>query len=267
MSINPLLNRVKFPGETFQIPSKGIFYTHDELAPEVKNGEVHVFPMTTIDELQMKSPDLLFSGKAISDVFARCIPQVTNASQMFAKDIDFLIICLRKVSYGDTIELTYNHECQKDEEGKNISKNQKYTANITDLLKNSTPLDATKDFKFTLPNEQVVTMNPIRFGDFVLLSQKSAETKDKNLDIISIKDSIFDVTSSLIQNVDGIEDREFIREWLNAIKATWMSSIRKAIDETADWGPSYEFETECKECNKNIKIRIPLNPIYFFTAP
>ena len=110
-NINPLLARVNLPGETFKLPSGGILYDDDEISSDVKDGELHVLPMTTYDEILLRTPDLLFSGDAIKQVFNRCVPQVTNPMLLFAKDVDFLLLCLRKVTYGDEMEVPYTHTC------------------------------------------------------------------------------------------------------------------------------------------------------------
>jgi hypothetical protein len=262
--VNPLLERIHFPGETFQLPSRGVFYGHGELADHVKDGEVRVLPMTTIDELQMKSPDMLFSGAAIVEVFSRCIPDVLDPMRLFAKDIDFLMICLRKVSYGDEIQITYDHECKMDADGKPIPDEHSYIANITSMISGARQLDPTKKFVLTFENEQVVTMSPIRFGDFLALSQKSSEARDQKATPEAVKRHIFDITASLIDNVDGVDDKEFILEWLNVLPRNLVQRLSDAVDQTANWGPSYDVEIKCKSCGKKIKVEIPLNPLHFF---
>ena len=59
VSPNPLLERIKLPGDSFALPSGGLFYGEGVLDPSVSNAEIHVHPMTTLDEITMKSPDLL----------------------------------------------------------------------------------------------------------------------------------------------------------------------------------------------------------------
>ena len=39
---NPLLASLRIPGETFRLPSHGLFYTDGELDDSVVNGEVEV---------------------------------------------------------------------------------------------------------------------------------------------------------------------------------------------------------------------------------
>lgn len=43
--VNPLLSRIQMPGETFALPSGGVFYTHGELDDSVVNAEVRVHPI------------------------------------------------------------------------------------------------------------------------------------------------------------------------------------------------------------------------------
>ena len=62
-TVNPLLQGIKLPGRTFQLPSRGALY-NDELDGTIVGGEVHVHPMTALTEINLKNPDLLFNGKA-----------------------------------------------------------------------------------------------------------------------------------------------------------------------------------------------------------
>ena len=166
-TINPLLSRVQMPGETFTLPSGGLFYVDGILDPSVENAEVHVHPMTAIDEIVMKTPDLLFSGKAAQQVFARCIPQVLDIKRLLSKDVDFLLACLRKVSYGEEMEVEYKHDCENAEM-------HSYMVNITKFMQKTKKIDPTtvaKKFTLDLPNGQKVKMKPVTFGQYIHLMQ------------------------------------------------------------------------------------------------
>jgi hypothetical protein len=107
---NPLLRRfTHIPPETFRLPSGGVFYQNGELDPEVVNGEVIVHPMTAVDEIAIRSPDMMFQGTAVEKVFRRCIPQVKKPLELLTNDVDYLLVCLRMVTYGSTLDL--NWEC------------------------------------------------------------------------------------------------------------------------------------------------------------
>ncbi len=262
---NVLLDRVKLPGETFKLPSGGIFYDHGELSSEVVDGEVHVYPMTAIDEIMIKTPDLLFSGKSIVEIFSRCIPQVLKANELFAKDVDFLLICLRKVTFGDEIELEFTHDCDH-------AKTHKYKVFMSTFLNRTKYIDPSKiaTYSATLDNGQVVTLNPIRFGNFVKIMQNTStidKTRADDTDYIINQAHIIMIDSllSAISSVDATTDKADIREWLDTISSGWIRVIAKVIETTTEWGPEFTSTETCIDCKKKFELLAPLNPIAFFT--
>lgn len=254
---NPLLNRIRMPGETFRLPSGGIFYTNEELHESVREGEVHVEPMTAIDEIVMKSPDKLFSGQAVKEVFGRCIPEVLKPGQLLAKDVDHLIICLRKVSFGNDLEIVYTHDCKDAEE-------HSYIVQINELIKASRTIDPTtlSSFNIKLENDQTVVLEPVRFEDYTRILQANQE---KEFTPEEWKDVMLDSLRDVIQSVDTITDKEMIREWLEKVPAGWLKSISGGIETTSDWGPTFETSILCRDCGERTPITAPLNPIAFFT--
>jgi len=256
--VNPLLERARIPGETFRLPSGGIFYENGELNSDVKDGEVHIYPMTTIDEIVMKSPDMLYSGKAIEEVFARCIPQIKKPMDMLARDVDFLMICLRKVTFGAEMQIMHTHTCDG-------AKEHSYIISMDTFIKESKRIDPTKvaaTYTVTLVNGQRVRLEPIRYKHFIELMQLN-ESEEATPD--RIRQVMFDTLLHIIVSVDEIEDRELIREWLNVLPAGWLRTINKKIEESTDWGPSFETTVTCRDCGEEVQLAAPLNPIAFFT--
>lgn len=256
--VNPLLARVHMPGSTFKMPSGGIFYKDGELAGDVKNGEVHIQPMTAFDEVLLKTPDLLFSGEAIEKIFKRCIPQILQPMELFGKDIDFLMICLRKITYGETFELIYTHDC-KD------AKSNEYSIDINHFIKNTKRIDPTtigKIYTTKIDNEQTVNMNPPRFKDII----KMIQNVDPNRSVTPEEETndIIDTIMSVINTVDDINDKAMIKEWLHTISAGWITDLSGAIERTGDWGPDFNYKVKCKDCGKSMEITAPINPLSFF---
>lgn len=126
-NVNPLLERIKIPGETIRLPSNGVFYTNGELDNSVTNGEIHIYPLTAISELLLRSPDKLLEGEALIDVFGQCAPQVKQPLKLLSKDIDYILTSLRRITYGDNIEIVYTHSC-KD------AVQHEYTVKLSDCL-------------------------------------------------------------------------------------------------------------------------------------
>lgn len=257
--INPLMDRIRLPGETFTLPSKGVFY--DDTIIDAKNAEVHVHPMTAIDEIVMKTPDLLFRGEAVDQVFKRCIPQILDTKRLLAKDVDFLMTCLRKISFGDDMQIEYTHNC-KD------AKTNTYTVNINQFIQNAKRIDPTtlnSSFSVKLPNDQVVNIRPIRFGDFTKIMQNLNNEMDSDITPEQVRDSVIDAVADVIVDVDGVTDRDFILEWLAGIPPQFTKMINDKVNKSSDWGPDFDITVKCKDCGEEVKFNAPLNPLSFFT--
>jgi hypothetical protein len=257
MSENQLLARIRIPGETFRLPSGGLFYEPGVLSEKVVDGEIYVLPMTAIDEIALKTPDLLFSGEAITQVFGRCIPTVLKPQQMLAKDVDFLLIALRKVSFGPQMELTYKHTCEN-------AKEHSYVVSVDEFLKKSKRIDPNKvatDFHITLSNEQVVEVEPISFGSYIALMQ----VNDTDEAPAKLAERLIFSVSKIIKSVDKETDQEKIRGWLSAIPPLLMKQVTDSIERTTEWGPDFMTTMKCKDCGQEAQVQAPLNPLAFFT--
>lgn len=254
---NPLLEKIRMPGETFRLPSGGLFYENKNiLADSVKNGEVHVLPMTAFDEILMKTPDKLFSGAAVKEVFSRCIPDILQPDLLLSKDVDFLMLCLRKMSYGPEVTVEYTHDCSN-------AKKHTYSFDISTIIRDSKNIDPTivnKTYVIVLENGQVVHLKPINFIDYVKIMQ----TFDQDLDEVIAKEQFIDSIACIIDSVDDVFDVGMIREWIDQVPVKWIHKINESVEKTNDWGPDFKFVTKCRDCGAEIKLSPPLNPISFF---
>lgn len=261
--VNPLLQRIKMPGETVRLPSGGLFYKNGELSTKVKNGEVHVYPMSTYDELVLKSPEKLINGTAIDEVFKRCIPEVEKPLELFAKDVDYLATALKRVTFGPFLDVKYNHHCSDS------ATEHEYKCDVNVFLKNSKIIDPTTlsaNYTVKLPNGQSVEITPIRFKSVIsMMESANLQQKIDEEDVVYLTNRMLDTLSQVIESVDKITDKGFIREWLGKISAGWKTQISIAIEKAGDWGPDFKYKTSCQDCKQNIELDIPLNPVTFFT--
>lgn len=259
-TVNPLMQKLRLPGTTVKLPSGGLFYDNGELREGVVDGEVHVYPMTAIDEIIMKSPDKLFSGDAVREIFSRCVPDILNVDEIFTKDIDFLIIALRKVSYGSDLDLKHDHECGTEE---NPSKTHTYVCSLDPFLVNAKSIDPTTvstNFSFTLESGQTMSIRPMRYIDIITAMQSS----DEDLTPEQQEIALFKTLVSMIHDVDGITDESMIIDWLTKLPALWIQKMFEKIESTSDWGAEQTVHTECKDCGEKIAIHAPINPLNFF---
>ena len=266
---NPLLQRARMPGEVHRLPSWGNFYTNGELDATVENGEVHIHPLTTIDEINIASPAKLYSGEGIVEAIKACIPSIKDPEMLLAQDVDFLLLCLRKVSYGSTFEFKKTHyDCSAIPEGSE-PKEAIYQANLDKVIAASKILDidnATKSYSLTLKGTgQIVKFEPLRYKDYIKLMQVQAQAARKETSEEIQKNIILDQLASVIKSVDEISERKFIREWLEVLNASHVRDIHDQIEKFANWGVNTSVKIKCRDCKEIMEVDLPTSPLILFS--
>lgn len=255
---NPLLAGLKLPGRIFQLPSRGIFYKNGELSDTVKDGEIHVHPMSAMDEINMKNADQLFSGSAVNEVFKHCVSGVEKPSDLLAKDVDAVMLFLRAVTYGSSYEFTAKHTC-KD------AKNHSYVADVDVLISNIKMIDPTtieKNYTVSLPNGQSVKLRPNRYQQVLDLIKKNGNKTTITVD--QQKENLLQMLLGVIESVDNVTKVEFLTEWIKKVPPPIVNRIGDKVENVNDWGPVFKWKCVCKDCKEEYEVDIPINPIAFF---
>lgn len=269
-TVNPLMmTQARIPGETFALPSGGLFYNNGELDQSVQNGEVHVYPMTAYDEILIKTPDLLFSGKAIEQIFSRCIPSINKPMELLAKDVDYLLIALRLVSFGPQVTVRHKHKCEN-------ANDNKYDVSIQDFVhqvKRIDPSIIVSEYSVLLDSGYSVLLSPMRYKTVV--SMMTDMDNDKILTPAEMHKHNAQHLASLMVSVttpdnDGnhgttVVDTTQISEWVESLDVKALKQIQDAIDGQREWGTDTHYTVTCVDCGDNTIINVPLNPIHFFT--
>lgn len=256
---NPLLANVKLPGRMFQLPSKGYFYRNGELADTVKDGEIHVHPMSALDEINLKNPDQLFSGAAIESVSEQCIDGILKSTQLLAKDVDALMLFLRAVTYGPNFEFIAKHNCENGTE-------HTYIANIDTMINSMKMIDATvidETYTVSLPTGQVVKLQPNRYQQVIDLIKKNENKKE--ISVNDQKENLISMILGVVLSVDNVTDRDQIEEWARSISQPIVNKIAEKMEAINDWGPDLKWKCNCADCGKDFEVEIPINPVSFFT--
>lgn len=261
----------RLPGSTFQLPTQGLFYTSGELDPTVTNGEVHVYPLTAIDEIELKTPDLLFTGKAIENVFKRCIPSILKPMELTTIDVDYLLVCLRLVSYGPEIEMKFKHTCENAHE-------HNYTGSV-EYFVTQTRTMSLKDYEneYTVKHSSGMEIGiiPMKYSDFV---KYMTEINDMVSDVENYKqpapEELLDKEAKrLAQNIShvtnkrdvNVTDKSHIAEWIKTLSVSQVKEITDKFASQTEWGCDTKIRTTCKDCQKEVEIPVSINPIDFFT--
>jgi len=256
---NPLLQKVKLPGRTFQLPSHGAMYNNGELDPSIKNGELQVHPMSALAEINLKNPDLLFNGKALIAVLSECVPGVKKPLELFGRDVDALLFFLRLSTYGAEYRIEVKHDCAD-------AKQHSYSVNLEALVMQMKQLDPTvveAKRVVQLPNGQTVYTRPMKFKDIIEMFHKSGNKKELTPD--DIRDLAIANLLSMIERVEDVTEPKFIEEWVRSLTTPMVNRITEAAMELNDWGPAQTVPLKCKDCGEEIKVELPLNPVSFFT--
>ena len=269
-NVNPLLmSKARIPGETFALPSGGLFYNNGELGQDIRDGEVHVYPMTAYDEILIKTPDLLFNGKAVEEIFSRCIPGVIKPMELIAKDVDFLLIALRLVSFGPQVNVLHKHDCEKPHE-------HKYEVSIQDFIHRVKRIDANiigQEYTTKMSNGMVVGLSPMRYGTVVAMMTDVDNERPLSPEEMHKRNSghmASLISSVTVPGVEGqpnqvVVEPSFIEEWVKSLTILDMKALQDALDNQRDWGADTHFDVVCKDCDTKVSVNVPLNPIHFFT--
>lgn len=261
--INPLLIKMMksnvMPGMTFRLPSNGVPYTNGEIDSDTQNGEILVHPMSTLDEIYLRTPDMLFQGTAIEETISRCCPQIKKPLDLLAKDVDYILSCMRLVSYGNMLTVPYKCEC----EASTVIDVEVPINNFINKAKSISKKDLEK-LKFELEGF-LIELKYVTFRSMLLLGQENIENNETTPKEIFSK-LIKDLTAT-IKNIDGIDDQEMIYEFLSKQNRKFQLSLANHIRDANDWGMQYDYPVTCKWCGEQGNVTISLNPVSFFTEP
>lgn len=256
---NPLLQRLKLPPEIHKLPSNTTMYGPD--VTRNTTGEYHIYPMTALDELEIKSPDLLFSGEAVANVIRRCVPDIINPMELFVRDVDYIMLVIRKATFGTEYEIEYTHDCDGAKEHQYIID----LNNIIQSAKTINPIEYKTKSRLTIGTDDQlynVTLAPMRLKHLVKLMQSVDLANDEN----ERKEKLFSALVMLINDIDGIVDESLLVEFLSTIPTTWTEKIANQAEDLGEWGPVFNVDTHCKDCGKEVELHVNTNPLSFFTS-
>jgi hypothetical protein len=271
---NPLQQYFRRPALYITLPSKGLGYSKTALEM-TENGELPVYPMTTIDEISSKTPDALYSGQAVVDIIHSCVPAFKNAWEIKSIDLDTVLIAIRAATNGN--EMDTESTCPS------CGETSKYGLNLVGLLANFKAGDYHKPLVI---GEIKIKFKPVTFKEHnkgnmaqfelqrMLGQIREATTDEEQMKLSG--DTVRKV-SILTMNIvcDGIEfieapdgsivtDKSFILEFL-------QNCERKVYDKIRDTNADLKTNTEtkplkftCVDCSHEYEQPFTLNVSDFF---
>lgn len=275
---NPLQEYFRAPKLYTKLPSKGKFYDAGSVELAL-NGEVAVYAMTALDQINIKTPDALLNGEALLKIISNCVPGIKNAKQLVEPDINTLLLAIRIASQGAHMELPC--VCPS------CSKENNFQIDLTAILETQTELDDVE--AIDLDGELLVYVRPYNFEqrNLTLLNEiqesqaVSLLNQNPDLDptermtelgkhVSKMADRTFDIVAKSITGIkivksgQLVQEEQFIKEWLKGISSQQASIILDKIKQLNKEGIDTTCNFICENCNHEWKQPIDFDPAGFF---
>jgi hypothetical protein len=274
---NPLVKFFRQPGIFLKLPSKGRWWEEGTLElPAI--GELAVYPMTTKDEILLRTPDALMNGQGVVDVIQSCCPSIKDPWKMPTVDLDPVLIAIRIATYGKQMDFTAvcPHCGTKNEHAIDLGvmlekvKAADWSKHVSIdgleiILKPQSYEDYNKNNMLNFEEQRIIQL--------VSSQDISDEEKTEQFDVMFrrlIDTGINQVSKSIagIRLEDGtvVENPEFIREFLdNCDKRIW-DLIKDRLDEIRKDNNFNQVNLVCtnEECAKEFTTPFVFEQTNFF---
>jgi hypothetical protein len=276
-SVNPLTKHFRQPSLYIKLTSGGKYWREGTLNLTA-TGEIPVYPMTTKDEISLRTPDALINGTSVVQVIQSCVPNIKDAWAMPSVDVDSTLIAVRIASYGP--KMPVSSKCPKCNEEHEYDVDLNSALNNINMPDYNTPvlLDGLTITLRPLNYLQVSKSGGIMFEEEKLIATLANDELDedtrkslydahvaKMLDLNL--DNVTAATES-IQTEDGtlVTDPRFIKEYYANTEATVIRTVNDRIKQYADTVGIKPVDVTCTEpdCNTQFKINVEFDYASFF---
>jgi hypothetical protein len=273
---NPLAKHFRHPSIYLKLPSQGIFWPSNSVSIPV-TGEIPVLPMTTKDEIILRTPDALLNGQGVVSAIESCCPSIKNAWDMPSIDVDATIIAIRIASYGN--QMDFNATCPHCDE---ISD---YAIDLGLVLESVTVPDynktvASDGLKIKLKPQSYAAMNQVNMisfeeqqimrtlGDMQDDNRIEAQAKfDAHLNnLIDLNISTLASSTDYIETDDGtiVNNLEYINEFYKNCDTKIIKSIQAQLEEFNEVAKLKPVTVNCHHCDQQFNVEIEFDWANFF---
>jgi hypothetical protein len=272
-SNNPLKAYFRQPAIYFSLPSKAIFYPAGvvDIPP---NGELPVYPMTTMDELTLRNPDGMFNGDSTVRVIKNCIPNILDPWQLNDIDMESVIIAIRAASGDGKMEIVTT--CP------NCSEETKFDIDLLKMLAERTPSDYTQPLTI---GELSIYFKPLTYGETnkngqlqfeiqreVAMAEELSDENEKqkiiNQCIGKLNTMMMHVISQTVDHITTPEttvtDQQHIQEFLTECDSKTHNAIKEYSIKMKRHNETKPLDIKCPHCTHEYEQPLVLNFTDFF---
>jgi hypothetical protein len=276
-AVNPLAKHFRQAAIYFKLPSKGQFYPEGALEMP-SNEELAVYPMTTKDEITIRTPDSLINGSCIVDVIQSCVPSMKDVWGVPSIDVDAALIAIRIASYGHEMEIKVkcphcDHENEFVVDLRTILDDMQIP-NFNDIIK----IEGLK-YKLKPQNYQTTNrINMLRFEEQKMVSQllNSADEEDqskrleifrkKMQDLVELNLDVLAECTEYIQLDDNtvVSDKTHIREYYSQCDKKITKNLSDIFREKNEAVINNLVKANCNNCSKLFSSSLEFDYSNFF---
>jgi|TARA_B110000240_G_C13411290_1_gene415282 hypothetical protein len=275
MTNNPLQKLFRNKSYYLELPSKGAHYPSG-ITLSVDN-ELGIMPMTIRDEIILKSPDVLFNGEALYELFRSCVPDIVNPKEIPQCDIDSILIGIRMAGGKKNIEISSTcPSCSEPAEyelslGTMLNSVASISTETTITLEDNTVVEVRPYSLETQVKAKVQEFHQHRMQQILIADNIDEEAKTKAFDEAMAASSLIQiamVAGNIIRvtpdDEESVTSPEFILGWVqNMNKETYKAIIAKII-ELSNGEMDNTFTVTCDKCQHEYKTSVDINPVNFF---
>lgn len=277
---NPLQQFYRVERSSVKLPSRGKYYSNGVIELN-DDGEVAIYPMTAADEMQLRNPDALLTGAAISDVLKSCVPSLKEPKKLLSCDIDALMVGVRHASYGDDASMTV--KCPKCKHENEYALNLEMLLNSTEVLEDEYEVvlhggDVTVFVKpgtfASLMKRQRSAFEGAQVQKILLDPDLDEERRIKafaqtfrKLTKITFELIIDAIDKVVFTNAEGevqeVTSKQHIDEFVRNISKGEVDKIEERIKEVNTVGIQKTMDVICTSCEHKWETPIEFNPVNF----
>ena len=252
-----MVDTKKFPSEMITLPSHGHFYPEGSL---LASGEVELYYLTAYHEDLLTTKSYITKGIVIDKLLEALIvnPDV-NLNDLLLGDKGAIVIASRILGYGKDYPISF--ECPS------CSKKMETVVDLQLLEDKECPYltdehKGNNAFVFTLPmTKKSLVFKFLTHGDERQV-QAELDAMKKAVKMEVSHENTLRLRKSIV-SVDGNEDPEFIKNFVESMPARDARSFREHIRKTS---PDINLTTafSCNNCEYEGRVDVPIDATFFW---
>jgi hypothetical protein len=274
MSTNPLAKHFRTPSLYIKLPSEGRWWPEGSLELPI-TGEIGILPMTTRDEIVLRTPDVLMNGEGVVKVIESCCPNIKNAWNMPSVDVDAVLIAIRIASYGENMSVSGDCPACKESNDYDINLHElrasmgKPEFNIVESCGLKIQLKPQEYFGVNEANTlkfEEQRLLQLLVNDSITEEQKEVMFKENLSKLVDMNLKIVTDSTEFIETGDGTRatEKEHIREFYENANRAILADIKRYLAEVKEQMEIKPVKVRCGHCDHENQLTVEFNYSDFF---